>query len=154
MDRNLHVLANSPKVSLPSGVNLHTDSSEWLQCPPMTPLAQYAIKVGLSAVLIVAIAEIAKRSTGFAALVASLPLTSLLAFVWLHLDGTAATEIGTLSRQIFWLVLPSLILFLLLPVLLERGFAFWPSLGMSMLATIGGYFLMLFVLKKFGMLMS
>ena len=120
----------------------------------MTPLAQYAIKVGLSAVMIVAISEIAKRSTGFAALVASLPLTSLLAFVWLHLDGTAATEIGTLSRQIFWLVLPSLILFLLLPVLLQRGFAFWPSLGMAMLATVGGYFLMLFVLKKFGMVLS
>ena len=93
-------------------------------------------------------------STGFAALVASLPLTSLLAFVWLHLDGTAASEIGTLSRQIFWLVLPSLILFLLLPVLLERGIAFWPSLGFSMLATVGGYFLMLWALKKFGMVMS
>lgn len=120
----------------------------------MNPIAQYAIKVGLSAILIVAIAEIAKRSTGFAALVASLPLTSLLAFVWLHLDGTAATEIGTLSRQIFWLVLPSLILFLLLPVLLERGFAFWPSLGLSMLATVGGYFLMLWALKKFGVVLS
>ncbi len=120
----------------------------------MTPIAQYVFKVGLSAVLIVAISEIAKRSTGFAALVASLPLTSLLAFVWLHVDGTAATEIGTLSRQIFWLVLPSLILFLLLPVLLDRGLAFWPSMGLSMLATIGGYFLMLFVLKKFGMVMS
>ena len=120
----------------------------------MSPLAQYAIKVGLSAIIIVAIAEIAKRSTGFAALMASLPLTSLLAFVWLHLDGTAATEIGTLSRQIFWLVLPSLILFFLLPVLLNRGFAFWPSLGLSMLATVGGYFLMLWALKKFGVVLS
>lgn len=120
----------------------------------MTPLVQYAFKVGLSAILIVAIAEIAKRSTGFAALVASLPLTSLLAFIWLHLDGTAATEIGSLSRQIFWLVLPSLILFLLLPVLLDRGLAFWPSLGISMLATVGGYFLMMWALKKFGVVMS
>ena len=120
----------------------------------MIPLAQYAIKVGLSAIIIVAIDEIAKRSTGFAALVASLPLTSLLAFIWLHLDGTAANEIGTLSRQIFWLVLPSLILFLLLPVLLDRGLAFWPSLGLSMLATVGGYFLMLWALKKFGVVVS
>ena len=120
----------------------------------MTPITQYAIKVGLSALLIVAISEIAKRSTGFAALVASLPLTSLLAFVWLQLDGTAASEIATLSRQIFWLVLPSLILFLMLPVLLDRGISFWPSLGMSMLATVGAYFLMLFVLKKFGMVLS
>jgi hypothetical protein len=50
--------------------------------------------------------------------------------------------------------LPSLILFLLLPVLLERGLGFWPSMGISMLATIGGYFLMLWALKKFGMVMS
>ena len=120
----------------------------------MTSITQYVIKVGISALLIVAIAEIAKRSTGFAALVASLPLTSLLAFVWLQLDGTAATEIATLSRQIFWLVLPSLILFLMLPVLLDRGISFWPSLGFSMLATVAAYFLMLFVLKKFGMVMS
>ena len=120
----------------------------------MNPLAQYAFKVGVSALLIVAIAEIAKRSTGFAALVASLPLTSLLAFVWLHLDGTAATEICTLSRQVFWMVLPSLILFLLLPVLLERGWAFWPSLGISMLASVAGYFFMLWALKKFGVVMS
>lgn len=120
----------------------------------MSSFAQYVIKVGVSALLIVAIAEIAKRSTGFAALVASLPLTSLLAFVWLHLDGTAASEIGSLSQQIFWLVLPSLILFLLLPVLLARGFAFWPSLGLSMLATVLGYFAMLFVLKKFGVVLA
>ncbi len=39
---------------------------------PMTPLAEYASKVGISALLIVAIAEIAKRSTGFVAVVASL----------------------------------------------------------------------------------
>ena len=120
----------------------------------MTSITQYVIKVGISALLIVAIAEIAKRSTGFAALVASLPLTSLLAFVWLQLDGTAATEIATLSRQIFWLVLPSLILFLMLPVLLDRGLSFWPSLGFSMLATVAAYFVMLFVLKKFGMVLS
>ena len=81
-------------------------------------------------------------------------LTSLLAFVWLQLDGTAASEIATLSRQIFWLVLPSLVLFLMLPVLLNRGLSFWPSLGFSMLATVAAYFLMLFVLKKFGMVMS
>ena len=120
----------------------------------MTIVMQYVIKVGVSAMLIVTIAEIAKRSTGFAALVASLPLTSLLAFVWLQLDGTAVTEIATLSRQIFWLVLPSLILFLMLPVLLDRGLNFWHSLGISMLATVGAYFLMLFVLRKFGMVMS
>ena len=72
----------------------------------------YALKVFISALIIVAIAEIAKRSTGFAALIASLPLTSLLAFVWLHVEGSTPAQIAELSSQIFWLVLPSLVLFL------------------------------------------
>src|SRR5512139_1064336 len=103
----------------------------------------YALKVTLSAVLIVAISEIAKRSTGLAALLASLPLVSLLAFVWLHLEGAAPAQIADLAGQIFWLVIPSLLLFLLLPLLLKHGFSFWLSLGVSVAATAGCYLVML-----------
>ncbi len=110
----------------------------------------YAIKVILSALLIVAVSEIAKRSTGFAALVASLPLTSLLAFVWLQTEGVEPGKIATLSSQIFWLVLPSLILFLLLPVLLKNGLNFWLSLSVSIAATAGSYAVMLSLLHRFG----
>ena len=75
-------------------------------------MVYYALKVLISALLIVAITELSKRNSGLAALLASLPLTSLLAFIWLHMEGTAASEIATLSTQIFWLVLPSLLLFM------------------------------------------
>jgi hypothetical protein len=110
----------------------------------------YALKVLLSAVLIVVISEIAKRSSGFAALVASLPLTSLLAFVWLHVEGAPASEIAGLSGQIFWLVLPSLVLFVLLPLLLRQGLGFWLSLGLASAATVVCYLAALPVLRKFG----
>jgi hypothetical protein len=110
----------------------------------------YATKVLVSALVIVAIAEIAKRSSGFAALLASLPLTSLLAFVWLHVEGSGASQIAELSSQIFWLVLPSLVLFVLLPVLLRQGFGFWLSLGVSVAATIGCYFALLPLLRRLG----
>ncbi|GAB1232487.1 hypothetical protein [Ferrigenium sp. UT5] len=110
----------------------------------------YALKVGISALVIVAIAEIAKRSTGFAALLAALPLTSLLAFIWMHFDGVAPAQIAELSGQIFWLVLPSLVLFLLLPLLLRLGFGFWLGLGISVSATVVCYLVMLPVLRKFG----
>ena len=110
----------------------------------------YALKVLLSALLIVVITEVAKRSSGFAALVASLPLTSLLAFVWLHVEGTPAGEIGSLSSQIFWLVLPSLVLFLLLPLLLRQGLNFWLSLGLASAATVVCYLALLPLLRKFG----
>lgn len=108
----------------------------------------YALKVFISAIVIVAISEIAKRNTGFAALVASLPLTSLLAFIWLHLEGTAPSQIADLPRQVFWLVLPSLLLFLLLPMLLKQGLGFWMSLSLSATVTIGCYFVFFFILRR------
>ncbi len=47
----------------------------------------YALKIAISAFIIVAIAELAKRSSTLAALLAALPLTSLLAFIWMHVEG-------------------------------------------------------------------
>lgn len=110
----------------------------------------YVLKVVISALLIVAISEIAKRSTGFAALVASLPLTSLLAFVWLHMEASPPERIAELSSQIFWFVLPSLLLFLLLPFLLRHGLGFWLSLGLSIAATAGSYVALLPLLRRMG----
>ena len=110
----------------------------------------YVIKIALSALILVAVSEIAKRHSGFAALIAALPLTSLLAFVWLHIEGTEAGAIGELSLQIFWLVLPSLLLFVALPILLNHGVAFWPSLLLSAAVTVGAYFALLPLLRKVG----
>lgn len=110
----------------------------------------YALKVFVSAVVIVSITEISKRSSGVAALIAALPLTSLLAFVWLYMEGGESARIAELSSQIFWLVLPSLVLFLLLPFLIRRGIDFWPSLAISVSVTVACYFFMLPLLRKFG----
>ncbi|WP_281802123.1 DUF3147 family protein [Methylocystis echinoides] len=110
----------------------------------------YALKAILSALVIVAVSEIAKRSTSFAAFVASLPLTSLLAFVWLRIDGEEPAKIAALSGQIFWLILPSLVLFPLLPLLIRYGLGFWTSLSLSILATAGAYLLMLPLLRRMG----
>ena len=110
----------------------------------------YILKVAISACVIVAITEIAKRSSGVAALLAALPLTSLLACMWMHFEGAEPVRIADLSGQIFWLVLPSLILFLLLPLLIKQGVGFWLSLAISVAATAACYLAMLPVLRKFG----
>jgi len=110
----------------------------------------YVLKVGISALVIVAIAEISKRNNGFAALLAALPLTSLLAFIWMNFEGAEPERIADLSRQIFWLVLPSLILFLLLPVLIRQGMGFWLSLAISAAASGACYAVMLPLLRKVG----
>ena len=102
-------------------------------------MVQFLLKVAISAVLIAAVSELAKRSSLLGAALASLPLTSLLAFVWLYRDTGDAAKVAALSQDIFWLVLPSLILFALLPVLLRHGWQFWSALGLSCLATIAAY---------------
>lgn len=111
---------------------------------------QYALKISLSAVVLVAVSELAKRSSFWAAALASLPLTSLLAFVWLYLDSGDVQKIGALSHGIFWLVLPSLVLFITLPLLLRSGFGFWASLSASCIATAVAYLGMVKILGMFG----
>ncbi|MBI2801346.1 MAG: DUF3147 family protein [Gammaproteobacteria bacterium] len=113
-------------------------------------MGHYALKVVLSALVIVAVTEIAKRSAMFGALVASLPLTSLLAMVWLYHDTGQVMPVANLARSVFWLVLPSLVLFLVLPVLLKHGLGFWLALGLSSAATIAAYGLMVLGLARFG----
>lgn len=87
----------------------------------------YTFKVIISAVVLVAVAEIGKRSSLWGAALASLPLTSLLAFVWLYIDTSDIQKVSALSHGIFWLVLPSLVLFIALPLLLRSGVGFWCS---------------------------
>ncbi len=100
---------------------------------------QYAIKVVISATLLVAVAELAKRHSFWSAALASLPLTSLLAFIWLYLDTGEVERVAALSQSVFWLVIPSLLLFIALPLLLRGGFGFWLSLGVSCITTALAY---------------
>lgn len=111
---------------------------------------QYVVKVLLTAAVVVAISEIAKRSTFWGATVASLPLTSVLAFVWLYLDTGNSQRVADLSQSVFWLVLPSLTLFVVLPLLLRSGVVFWLSLGVACVATAVAYFAMVWCLGRFG----
>lgn len=111
---------------------------------------QYALKILLSAALLVTVSEIAKRSSFWAAALASLPLTSLLAFVWLYIDTGDIKHVISLSNGIFWLVIPSLVLFIALPLLLRGGLNFWLSLLLASAATAVSYFGMVKILPLFG----
>jgi len=113
---------------------------------------QYIIKIIIAAVLIVLISEIAKRSTFMGAILASLPLTSILAFVFLYVETADSEKVSALSVDIFWLVIPSLTLFLILPLLLKKGMNFYVSLGIACTLTVASYSIMIFGLKKLGMM--
>lgn len=82
-------------------------------------MAYYIVKILLTTASIVAISEIAKRSSFFGALLASIPLISVLAMLWLYIDTKDVSKISSLSMNVFWLVIPSLTLFLSLPFFLK-----------------------------------
>ena len=103
---------------------------------------QYIIKVLVSGVLIMLISEIAKRSSFWGAIIASLPIISIIAFLFLYHETGDVGQIRKLSVDIFWLVIPSLGLFISLPWLLKKGMSFYPALGVACLITIGCYLLM------------
>ncbi len=86
------------------------------------------VKAAVSGLLIAIVSEVARRSPGWGGLLASLPLTSLLAMIWLWRDTGDTQRVGDLALGAFWFVLPSLPLFLIVPLLLRAGWGFWPAL--------------------------
>ena len=113
-------------------------------------MLQYAINVLVTVVVVVAVSELARRGSFWGAALASLPLTSLLAFIWIYRSTGNAQAVISLSHGIFWLVLAALPLFLIFPALLRSGMAFWSALGASCVITVGLYFAMVWTLGRFG----
>lgn len=113
-------------------------------------MAYYLVKVAISAILIVAIAEISKRSSLIAAVLASVPLVSVLAMIWLYVDTRDTDKVAALASGIFWLVLPSLALFIVLPLMLKQGINFYLSMIVSTAVTVTCYWLMVTVLGRVG----
>jgi hypothetical protein len=109
-----------------------------------------ALKAALSGVIIAIVSEVAARRPGLGALIVSLPLVSLLAIIWLWRDTGDIERIAAHAESTFWLVLPSLPMFLVFPALLRSGTDFWIALAGSCALTIGLYLLTIWLLPKLG----
>jgi hypothetical protein len=101
-----------------------------------------AAKALVAGAMIVAIAEIGKRLPATAALVASLPLVSILGMILLWHERPDAENMAVHSAATFWYVLPSLPMFLVMPMLLRAGIPFWLSLTVGCALTVSLYLLM------------
>ena len=110
----------------------------------------YLFKVLVSAIVIATVSELAKRFTPLAAILASLPLTSILAMLWLYFDTKDAAKVAALSQGIFWACLPSLLFFLMLPLLLKFGLKFGVAMMASSLIMFIAYSVYVVALGKFG----
>ncbi len=118
--------------------------------PKETTMWYYIIKLLISSVLIVAISEISKRSSLLGAILASLPLVSVLAILWLYHDTKDVKQVSQLSIGVFWMVLPSLAFFVILPLMLKLNINFYLSMLIASAGTVVLYFILIAVLGHFG----
>lgn len=106
---------------------------------------KYAITAGL----IVLISEVAKRSDKLGALIAALPMVTILAMIWLYVEKQPDAKIANHAWYTFWYVVPTLPMFLIFPALLSR-IGFWPTLAASALITVICFVVFALVVKRFG----
>jgi hypothetical protein len=109
------------------------------------------LKAAISGVIIAIVSEIAKRSPAAGALIASLPLISILGMIWLWRDTGDPERMERHVGATFWYVLPSLPMFLLIPALMKRGVPFWAALTAGCMLTAGLYLGMTAVGPRFGL---
>ena len=108
------------------------------------------VKALLSGLVIAVASELARRSSLLGAVLISLPLTSILASIWLYRDTRDTGEVASLSWSILWVLAPSLFFFVVLPLALQNGVAFWPALGLACGSTALAYAGWLFVGTRIG----
>ena len=110
-------------------------------------------KAAVSGLVIMGASELAKRNPTYGALLVSLPLVSILAMIWLWRDTGDSERIAALSEATFWLVLPTLPMFLVVPALLRHGAPFWAAMAISCALTVALYLFTIWFLPKLGIVL-
>jgi hypothetical protein len=109
------------------------------------------LKAIISGILVAVASTLAKRYPGFGALIASLPLVSVLGMVWLWHDKPDPENMAYHASATFWYVIPSLPMFLLVPVLLRHGIGFWLALIAGCCLTVALYAAMTWIAPRLGL---
>ena len=109
------------------------------------------LKAAISGAIVAAVSEIGRRYPGWGGLVASLPLTSLLAMIWLWRDTSDAERVAELSVSTIWFFVPSVPLFIVLPVLIRSGLGFWTAMTIVVAGTLALYACMFWAAPRLGM---
>jgi len=108
------------------------------------------IKILLTSIIVVTISEIARRSTLLAGIIASIPLTSVLAITWLYVDTKNIKNVLDLSNSILIMIPPSIVFFIVFAICIKTQFDFISSLAISLLSTGTAYWLYIFLLERLG----
>lgn len=113
------------------------------------PMTWIVTKYAVTAFMVVAISEIAKRSDKLGGLVAALPLVTVLTLTWLWVEGQGDAKIANHAWYTFWYVVPTLPMFLLFPYLLPR-IGFLATMGVSLLVTMASFAVFALAVRRFG----
>lgn len=114
-------------------------------------MLQLALKAAVSGMLIAVASTLARRYPGFGALIASLPLVSVLGMLWLWAEKPDPENMAAHAGATFWYVLPSLPMFLLMPFMLRHGVGFWQSLAAGCALTVALYTALAWLGPRFGL---
>ena len=113
-------------------------------------MTYYITKLIITTLLIVLISEISKRSSLAGAILAAIPLVSILAMTWMYVDTNDSKTAVEFSNNIVWLIAPSMTLFIAFPFLIKKGVGFYPSMFISIFMTVFAYYSVIFLLDKLG----
>lgn len=113
-------------------------------------MTAFWLRAILSGLVIALASTIARRSPALGSLIVSLPLVSVLSMIWLWRDGAERAQLADYIQTTFWFFLPTMPMFLVIPLLLRRGMTFWPALALGCALTVALYFLMVAALSRFG----
>ena len=108
-------------------------------------ITKYLVTAGV----VVIVSEVAKRSDKLGGLLAALPLVTVLALVWLHVERQPEQRIANHAWYTFWYVVPTLPMFLAFPALLPR-LGFWPTLVACVFVTVVCFGVFTLVVRRFG----
>ena len=109
-------------------------------------------KIMRTALIIFSIVQVSERSTLMAAVLASIPIVSVLSMMMMFHEGQTAVEISAFARDIVWLLIPPLLMFIVMPWLIEsKSWDFYPALAAGLACTVTGYFVMVQAMERFGL---
>ena len=108
------------------------------------------IKAALLGILVMIISEVSRRNPNIGGLIASLPLISIFAFIWLWRDTSDPQRVAAQAEATFWYIFPSIPMFLALPAMLRSGVGFWTALSISCALTLALYLATMWVLPRIG----
>ena len=108
------------------------------------------VKLLLTALIIHFVNKIQLVSDRLSALLIALPLTSLLAMIWMYEAKQTPARIANHAEGTFWFVLPTLPMFLIIPWMLRREWGFWSTLAANCVITVALFWVTVAVLRKFG----